>query len=62
MFFGYTDAFSFFTGIGWSLAGGYEPVLDLNVPGVWFVSLVSLGPHVVSPTVEVNRSFTGVPP
>ena len=49
------------TGIGWSLAGGYEPILDLNVPG-YLNARVSLGPHDLSPTVEVNRSYTGVTP
>ncbi len=33
-----------FTGTGWSLAGGYGPILDLNVPGL-FEALGFLGPH-----------------
>jgi len=35
--------------------------LDLNVPG-YLNARVSLGPHDLSPTVEVNRSYTGVTP
>src|SRR5437867_11907066 len=54
--------FSFYAGIGWSLAGGYEPFLDLRCPESLIAFLACLGPHSILPTVEVNRSFTGVTP
>ncbi len=55
------DAYHVFAGIGWSLADGYGPLLDLNVPGA-FVARGFLGLHRILPTVEVNLSFTGVSP
>jgi hypothetical protein len=54
----------FFTGIGWSLADGYGPVLDLNEPGnvLGFLGVFWVRIFSVLPTVEVNLSFTGVSP
>ncbi len=48
---GFRSPILFFAGIGWSLAGGYEPFLDLNVsrdhcwrPGFFGSAFVFFGP------------------